>query len=38
MYSAQNKGKSVVAEGFIKTLNSKIYKKCYLVYLNKLVE
>ena len=26
MYSAHNEGKSVVAEGFIRTLKSKIYK------------
>ena len=45
MHSAHNEGKSVVVERFIKTLNSKIYKrmtandsKSYLGYLNKLVQ
>ena len=45
MYSAYNKGKSVAAERFIRTLKSKIYKKMttdnknsYLDYLNKLVD
>ena len=43
MYSTHNEGKSVIAERFIKTLKSKIYKKMtangrksYLRYLNKL--
>ena len=45
MYSNQNEGKSVAAEGFIRTLKGKIYKKMasnnnktYLVYLNSLVD
>ena len=45
MYSTHNEGKSVIAERFIKTLKSKIYKKMtannknsYLLYLNKLVD
>ena len=45
MYSTHNEGKSVIAERFIKTLKSKIYKKItandsksYLSYLNKLVD
>ena len=45
MYSTHNEGKSVIAERFIKTLKSKIYKrmtvndsKSYLPYLNKLVD
>ena len=45
MHSTYNKGKSVIAERFIKTLKSKIYKKMttndsksYLPYLNKLVD
>ena len=45
MYSTHNEGKSVIAERFIKTLKSKIYKKMtandnksYLPYLNKLVD
>ena len=45
MYSTHNKGKSVVAERFIKTLKGKIYQKMacndnksYLGYLNKLVD
>ena len=44
MYSTHNEGKSVIAERFIKTLKSKIYKKItandgksYLPYLNNLV-
>ena len=44
MYSTHNECKSVIAERFIKTLKSKIYKKMavndsntYLPYLNKLV-
>ena len=44
MYSIYNKGKSVIAKRFIKTLKAKIYKKMtandnksYLSYLNKLV-
>ena len=44
MYSAQNEGKSVIPERFVKTLKAKIYKKVtaicskpYLIYLNKLV-
>ena len=43
IYSTHNEGKSVIAERFIKTLKSKIYKKMtandsrsYLPYLNKL--
>ena len=45
MYSTHNEGKSVIAERFIKTLKSKIYKKMtannnksYLPYWNKLVD
>ena len=45
MYSAQNKGESVIAERFINTLKAKIYKKMtandsksYISYLNKLVD
>ena len=45
IYSTHNEGKSVIAERFIKTLNTKIYKKItankikyYLLYLNKLVD
>ena len=45
MYSTHNEGKSVIAERFIKTLKSKIYKKMTannnkscLLYLNKLVD
>ena len=45
MYSADNEGKSVIAERFIKTLKAKIYKimtvndsKSCLGYLNKLVD
>ena len=45
MYSTHIEGKSVVAERFIKTLKSKIYRKmiandskCYLPYLNKIVD
>ena len=45
MYSAQNEGKSVIAERFVKTLKAKIYKKVtaicskpFLSYLNKLVD
>ena len=45
MYSAQNEGKSLVAERFIKTLKGKIYTKMtvndskfHLGYLNKLVD
>ena len=45
MYSTHNEGKSVIAERFIKTLKSKVYKKMtandsksYLPYLNKLVD
>ena len=46
MFSTHNEGKLVVAEKFIKTLKSKIYKKkmtangnkSYLRYLNKLVD
>ena len=41
MYSAHNEGKSVIAERFIKTLKSKIYKKMtandkksYLIWIN----
>ena len=35
MYSTQNEGKSVVAEGFIRTLNNKIYK--YMTSISKNV-
>ena len=45
MYFAHNEGKSVMAERFIKTLKSKIYKRVtandsnlFLPYLNKLVD
>ena len=43
MYSTHNEGKSVIAERFIKTLKSKIYKKNVTAndnksYLNKLVD
>ena len=45
MYSTYNEGKSVDAERFTRTLTSKIYqkmtannKKCYLGFLNKLVD
>ena len=45
IYSTRNESKSVVAERFIKTLKSKIYKKLtannkkfYLGFLNKLVD
>ena len=45
IYSTHNKGKSVIAEKFIKTIKAKIYKKMtanarksYLPYLNKLVD
>ena len=45
MYSTHSKGNSVIAEGFIKTLKSKIYQKMtandsksYLPHLNKLVD
>ena len=45
MYSTHNESKSVIAERFIKTLKSKIYKrmtannsKSYLPYLNNLVD
>ena len=45
MYSTHNECKSVIAERFIKMLNSKMYKrmtandsKSYLLYLNKLVD
>ena len=45
MYSTHNEGKSVIAERFIKTLKSKIYKKMTandskssLLYLNRLVD
>ena len=45
MYSTHNEGKSVVAEGFTKTLKVKIYKKVTatdskssLGYLNKLAD
>ena len=45
MYSTHNEGKSVIAEMFIKTLKSEIYKKVtandsksYLPYLNKLID
>ena len=40
MYSIRNEGKSVVAEGFIRTLKTKIYKNMTSisknVYINKL--
>ena len=45
LQSTHSKGKSVIAERFIKTLKSKIYKKMtvndsksYLSYFNKLVD
>ena len=45
LYFTHNESKSVIAESFIKTLKSKIYKimtanhnKSYLPYLNKLEE
>ena len=45
MYSTHNEGKSIIAERFMKTLKSKIYKKMtdncskyYLAYFNKLVD
>ena len=45
MYSTHNEGKSVIAERFIKTLKSTIYKKrtandnkSHLPYLNKLAD
>ena len=45
MYSTPNEGKSVIAERFIKTLKSKIFKKMtandskyYVSYVNKLVD
>ena len=45
MYSTHNEGKSVIAERFIKTLKTKMYKKMtsndsksYLSYLNKLID
>ena len=45
MYSTHNKGSSVIAEIFMKTLKAKIYEKMtvndsksYLLYLNKLVD
>ena len=34
MYSTHNEGKSVIAEMFIKTLKSKIYKKVQLMMPN----
>ena len=34
MYSTHNEGKSVIAEMFIKTLKSKIYKKVQLMMRN----
>ena len=34
MYSTHNEGKSVIAEIFIKTLKSKIYKKVQLMMPN----
>ena len=34
MYSIYNEGKSVIAERFIKTLKSKIYKKLQLMIAN----
>ena len=36
MYSTHNEGKSVVAERFIRTLKTKIYKYIYNVYIDKL--
>ena len=46
MYSTHNKGKSVIAARFIKTIKAKIYKKkmttndskSYLPHLNKLAD
>ena len=45
MYSTYNKGKSVVAQRFIKTLKNKIYKhmnavskKCFFYFLNDIVD
>ena len=45
MYSTHNEGKPVIAERFVKRLNTKIYKKItandsksYLPYLNKFVD
>ena len=45
MHSTHSKGKSVIAERFIKTLKCKVYKKMtvndsksYLSYFNKLVD
>ena len=45
MYSTHNKGKSVIAERFLKTLKPKIHdkmtandSKSYIPYLNKLVD
>ena len=45
MYSTHNEGKSVAAEGFLRTLKDKIYRKkrannsrTYLGYFNKLVD
>ena len=45
MYLTHNKGKLVIAERFLKTLKTKIYKKMtangsksYLSYLNKVVD
>ena len=38
MYSTHNDGKSVVSEGFIKTLKSKIYKNMTVVSKNVYIE
>ena len=39
IYSTHDEGKLVIAERFIKTLKAKIYdRKCYLSYLNKLLD
>ena len=35
MYSIHNEGKSVVAEGFVRTLKSKVYK--YMTLISKIV-
>ena len=38
MYSIHNEGKSVVAERFIRTLNTKIYKSMTLVSKNVYID
>ena len=38
MYSKHNEGKSVAAEGFIKTLKTKIYKNMTSISKNKYIE